>query len=154
MQFKSASSTINLIIVLGMPFIFIAAGIYYYYKIFRLKELNPFDVMIFLCMIFPLYNAITVHVIFDVKILKALFNLSGRFYIIMCSLIYYAVRTDKITIKQYVFANIILCWFCFFLYSYVSLAINPATFKDSLGTDWLDTIRLRAAICTGFPVPS
>jgi hypothetical protein len=133
LQFKSASPAIGLLMVMGMPFIFIFTGIYYYYKIFKMRELNPFDVMIFLCLLLPFYNAIVVHIIFDVKILKALYNLSGRFYIIMCSLIYYSVRSNKITIKQYIYANIILCWLCFFLYSYVSLTINPATFKDSLG---------------------
>ena len=51
----------------------------------------------------------------------------------MCSLIYYSIRTKKITIKQYIYANIILCWFCFALYTIVSLTIDPATFKDSLG---------------------
>ncbi|MDB5228840.1 MAG: hypothetical protein JWN78_3033 [Bacteroidota bacterium] len=133
LQFKSANASIGLIMVMGMPFIFIFTGIYYYYKIFKLKQLNPFDVMIFLCLLVPLYNAIVVHIIFDVKILKALFNLSARFYIVMCSLIYYSIRSKKITIKQYIYANIILCWFCFFLYTFVSLTIDPARFKDSLG---------------------
>jgi hypothetical protein len=133
LQFKSASSAIGLLIVMGMPFIFIFTGIYYYYKTFKMRQLNPFDVMIFLCLLVPLYNAIVVHAIFNVKILKALFNLSGRFYIVMASLIYYSIRSNKITIKQYIYANIILCWFCFLLYSYVSLTIDPAAFKDSLG---------------------
>ncbi|HPA36760.1 MAG TPA: hypothetical protein PLA16_10355 [Chitinophagales bacterium] len=133
LQFKSSSSAIGLIMVMGLPFIFISTGIYYYYKIFKLKELNPIDIMVLLCLILPLYNAITLNIVFDVKILKSLYNLSARIYIIMCSLMYYMMRTNKITIKQYVFANILLCWFCFFLYTYVSLAINPATFKDSLG---------------------
>ncbi|HQD13715.1 MAG TPA: hypothetical protein PLW43_12265, partial [Chitinophagales bacterium] len=128
LQFKSSSSIIGLIMVMGMPFIFISTGIYYYYKIFKLKELNPIDVMILLCLFLPLYNAITLNIVFDVKILKSLYNLSARIYIIMCSLMYYMMRTDKITIKQYVFANILLCWFCFFLYTYVYLAINTATF--------------------------
>ncbi len=133
LQFKSVSSSISLVIVAGMPFIIISTGIYFYYKIFKLKQLNPFDVILLLGVLFPLYNAITVHFIFDVKILKALFNLSGRFYVIMVCLIYYAIRSNKITLKQYASANLVLCWFCLALYTYVSLTINPATFKDSVG---------------------
>jgi len=132
-QFKSVSKILGIVLVAGMPFIIISTGIYFYYKIFKLKQLNPFDVIILIGVLFPLYNAITVHYIFDVKILKALFNLSGRFYVIMVCLIYYAIRANKITLKQYAAANIILCWFCFALYTYVSLTINPATFKDSVG---------------------
>jgi len=133
LQFKSASKVIGILIVMFLPFIFISAGIYYYYKIFQLKQLNPIDAIIFLSLLLPIYNAITVHMIFDVKILKALFNLSSRFYVVMCSLIYYAIRSQKITLKQYVYANLILCWFCFVLYTFVSLTIPPAIFMDSLG---------------------
>lgn len=133
LQFKSASKSIGLLIVLFLPFIFISAGIYYYYKIFQLKQLNPIDAIIFLSLLLPLYNAVTVHLIFDVKILKALFNLSSRFYVVMCSLIYYAIRANKITLKQYMYANLLLCWFCFALYTFISLTIPPATFMSSLG---------------------
>jgi len=133
LQFKSVSSTMSLIIVAGIPFIVISTGIYFYYKTFKLKQINPFDMIILIGVIFPLYNAVTVHAIFDVKILKALFNISGRFYVIMVCLIYYAIRANKITLKQYAAANIVLCWFCLALYTYVSLTINPATFKDSVG---------------------
>ena len=133
LQFNSASKTVGLIIVMFLPFIFISAGIYYYYKIFQLKQLNVIDVIIFLSLLLPFYNAITVHLIFDVKIIKALFNLSSRFYVVMCSLIYYAIRAEKITLKQYIYANLILCWFCFALYTFVSLTIPPATFMSSLG---------------------
>jgi hypothetical protein len=133
LQFKSVSSIIGSVFVLFFPFILIFTGIYYYYKTFKLKQLNLFDVMIFTGAVFPLYNALTVHYIFDVKILKALFNQTGRMYVLMCSLIYYAIRSNKITLKQYTAANLFLCWFCLLLYTYVSLTINPATFKDSLG---------------------
>jgi hypothetical protein len=133
LQFKSVSEVIGAIFVFFFPFVIIFTLIYYYYKIFKLKQLNIFDVIVIVGAIFPLYNAITVHFIFDVKLLKALFNLSGRFYVLMCSLIYYAIRSNKITIKQYTIANLLLCWFCFSLYTYVSLTINPATFKDSVG---------------------
>ncbi len=133
LQFKSASKSIGIIIVLALPFIFLFAGLYYYYKIFQLKELNPIDAIIFLSLLLPLYNAVTVHLIFDVKILKALFNLSSRFYVVMCSLIYYAIRSKKITLQQYIYANLLLCWFCFALYTFISLTIPPATFMDSLG---------------------
>ena len=133
LQFKSASKSIGILIVLFLPFIFISAGLYYYYKIFELKQLNPIDAIIFLSLLLPLYNAVTVHMIFDVKIIKALFNLSSRFYVVMCSLIYYAIRAQKITLKQYVYANLLLCWFCFGLYTFISLTIPPATFMDSLG---------------------
>lgn len=133
LQFKAMSAALGAIIVAGMPFIFISTGIYFYYKIFKLKQLNVFDVILLIGTLFPLYNAITVHFIFDVKILKALFNLSGRFYVIMICLIYYAIRSNKITLKQYAAANLVLCWFCLALYTYVSLTINPATFKDAVG---------------------
>jgi hypothetical protein len=133
LQFKSVSEVIGAIFVFFFPFVIIFTLIYYYYRIFKLKQLNIFDVIVIVGAIFPLYNAITVHFIFDVKLLKALFNLSGRFYVLMCSLIYYAIRSNKITIKQYTIANLLLCWFCFSLYTYVSLTINPATFKDSVG---------------------
>jgi hypothetical protein len=133
LQFKAANASIGLIIVMGMPFIIIFAGIYYYNKIFRLKQLNPIDVIIFVSMLLPLYNAIVLNLVLDVKIIKSLYNLSARFFIIMVSVMYYAIRTNKFTIKQYVYANILLCWFCFGLYTYVSLTIPPETFKDSLG---------------------
>ena len=133
LQFKSASGAIGLIMVMGMPFIFISTGIYYYYKVFKLRQLNPLDVIIFISLLLPLYNAIVINIVLDVKILKSLFNLSARFFIVMVSLVYYAIRSNKITIKQYIYANILLCWFCFLLYTYVSLTIPPATFKDSLG---------------------
>lgn len=133
LQFNSASKVVGILVVMILPVILISAGIYYYYKIFQLKELNPIDLIIFLSLILPLYNAITVHLIFDVKILKALFNLSSRFYVVMCSLIYYAIRSNKITMKQYIYANLLLCWFCFALYTFISLTIPPATFMNSLG---------------------
>jgi hypothetical protein len=133
LQFNSMSGSISLLVAAGLPFIIISTGIYFYYKIFKLRQFNPFDIIILIGTIFPLYNAITLHAIFDVKILKALFNLSARFYVIMICLVYYAIRTNKITLKQFSAANIVLCWFCFLLYSYVSLTINPATFKDQVG---------------------
>lgn len=133
LQFNSASKIAGIIIVAVLPFILLMAGLYYYYKIFQLKQLNPIDAIIFLSLLLPLYNAITVNLIFDVKILKALFSASTRFYVVMCSLIYYAIRSNKITLKQYVYASLMLCWFSFALYTFVSLTIPPATFMSSLG---------------------
>ncbi len=133
LQFNSVSSSISAVVVLILPFIIISVSIYFYYKIFKLKQLNVFDMIILAGAIIPLYNAFTVHFIFDVKIIKALFNQSTRLYVLMICLIYYAIRSNKITLKQYAAANLVLCWFCFALYTYVSLAINPATFKDSVG---------------------
>lgn len=133
LQFKSASGAIGMIMIMGMPFIFISTGIYYYYKVFKLRQLNLLDVIIFISLLLPLYNAIVINIVLDVKILKSLFNLSARFFIVMVSLVYYAIRSNKITIKQYIYANILLCWFCLLLYTYVSLTIPPETFKDSLG---------------------
>ena len=132
-QFNSASKVAGIVIMLFLPFILISAGIYYYYKIFQLKELNPIDIIILLSLLLPFYNAITVNMIFDVKIMKALFNLSSRFYVVMCSLIYYAIRSNKITLKQYLYANLLLSWFCFALYSFVSLTIPPETFISGVG---------------------
>lgn len=132
-QFNSASKVAGVVIMLFLPFILLSAGIYYYYKIFQLKELNPIDIIILLSLLLPFYNAITVNMIFDVKIMKALFNLSSRFYVVMCSLIYYAIRSNKITLKQYLYANLLLSWFCFALYSFVSLTIPPETFISGVG---------------------
>lgn len=133
LQFNSVSSTVGLVVAMFFPFVILSTGIYYYFKIFKLKELNVLDVLIFAGAVIPMYNAFTVHYIFDVKILKSLFNQSSRLYVLMISLIYYAIRANKITLKQYAAANLLLCWFCFALYTYVSLAVNPATFKDSVG---------------------
>ncbi|MFN8295744.1 MAG: hypothetical protein U0T69_06080 [Chitinophagales bacterium] len=133
LQFKSASEAISAIVVLMLPFIFISSGIYYYYKIFQLKQLNPIDAIIILSFTLLIYNAVTVHMIFNVKIVKTLYAGSPRFYVVMCSLVYYVIRSNKVTLKQYVYANLMLCWFCFFLYTFVSLTVDPATFQDSLG---------------------
>ncbi len=133
LQFNSVSKSIGALVAILLPFIILSTGVYFYYKIFKLKQLNVFDVIILAGSIIPLYNAFTVHFIFDVKILKSLFNQSARLYTLMICLIYYAIRSNKITLKQYAAANLVLCWFCFALYTYVSLAINPATFKDSVG---------------------
>ena len=72
------------------------------------------------------------HLIFDIKLLKALFNVTPRVYVVMMSLLYYAIRAGKITLKQYAYSNLILCWFCFALYTYVSLTIPPQVFQDGL----------------------
>lgn len=133
LQFNSASKVVGIVIFMFLPVILIMSGIYYYYKIFKLKQVNIIDAIIFLSLILPIYNAITVHLIFDVKIFKALFSASARFYVVMCSLIYYAIRSNKITLKQYIYANLILCWFCFALYTFVSLTIPPETFISSVG---------------------
>ncbi len=133
LQFNSASKVVGVVIALFLPGILVVAGVYYYYKLFKLKQLNPIDAIIFISLILPFYNAITVHLIFDVKIMKALFSLVPRFYVVMCSLIYYAIRSRKITMQQYVYSNLLLCWFCFLLYSYVSIMIPPQTFISGLG---------------------
>ena len=133
LQFKSASEAISAIVVLMLPFIFISSGIYYYYKIFQLKQLNPIDAIIILSFTLLIYNAVTVHMIFNVKIVKTLYAGSPRFSVVMCSLVYYVIRSNKVTLKQYVYANLMLCWFCFVLYTFVSLTVDPATFQDSLG---------------------
>lgn len=133
LQFNSASKIVGIIIALMLPAILMICGIYYYYKIFQLKTINPLDAIILISLILPIYNAITVHMIFDVKLLKAIFNVTPRFYVVMCSIIYYAIRSNKITLKQYVYANLLLCWFCFILYTVISLTIPPATFIGSLG---------------------
>ena len=65
-QFKSASQVAGVVIMLFLPFILIISGIYYYYKIFQLKQINPIDVIIFLSLLLPLYNALTMHLIFDI----------------------------------------------------------------------------------------
>ena len=132
-QFKSASQVAGVVIMLFLPFILIISGIYYYYKIFQLKQINPIDVIIFLSLLLPLYNALTMHLIFDIKVIKALFSVTGRFYVVMCSLLFYAIRANKITITQYAYSNLVLCWFCFALYTFVSLTIPPQTFQEGLG---------------------
>ena len=120
LQFNSASKVVGVVIALFLPGILVVAGVYYYFKLFKLKQLNPIDAIIFISLILPFYNAITVHLIFDVKIMKALFSLVPRFYVVMCSLIYYAIRSRKITMHQYVYSNLLLCWFCFLFWLFLS----------------------------------
>ncbi|MEZ5055179.1 MAG: hypothetical protein R2807_10540 [Chitinophagales bacterium] len=131
-QFKSASSVAGVVILLFLPFILIISGIYYYYKIFQLKEVNPIDIIIFLSLLLPIYNAVTMYFIFDMKLMKAFYAVTGRFYVVMCSLLYYYIRADKITLKQYAYSNLVLCWFCFGVYTFVSLTIPPQTFMGGL----------------------
>lgn len=132
LQFKSASTAAGVVVALFLPFILIFAGVYYYYKLFKLKQVNPIDAIILISLIIPIYNAINVHLIFDVKLLKALYNVSGRFYVVMSSLLYYFIRSNKITIRQYTYANLLLCWFCLALYAYVSYAIPPQLFEGGM----------------------
>lgn len=132
LQFKSVSSVTGIIVVLFLPFILITSGIYYYFKLFKLKQINPIDAIILISLIIPIYNAVTMHLIFNIKILKALFVVSGRFYVVMSSLLYFLIRSNKITIKQYAYSNLLLCWFCLAVYCYVSYAIPPQLFEGGM----------------------
>jgi hypothetical protein len=128
-QFK-ALKAIELISFICLPFILIFSFLYYYYKVFQLKQLNRVDVIVFLFFLIPMYNAIVIHLVLDVKLLTGLKKVFPSFYISSASLIYYMIRTNRLTIKQYVTSNVMLSWFTLIFYTYVSFTLDPATFKD------------------------
>ncbi|MFN8282453.1 MAG: hypothetical protein U0U67_04520 [Chitinophagales bacterium] len=128
-QFKSLSF-VSALMTVGLPFVLIGSMVYYYYKIFALKQLNRVDLIIFLFMLIPIYNAFTVHYTLDQPLMKALIKVASALFVTSASLSYYMIRTNRLTIKQYVLANVVLCWFTLFFYTYVSFTVNPATFTD------------------------
>jgi hypothetical protein len=103
---------------------------YYYYKIFELKQLNRVDIIVFLFFLIPIYNAFVIHFTLDVKLMTGIKKVFPSFYISSASLIYYMIRTNRLTIKQYVLSNVLLSWFTLVFYTYVSFTLDPATFKD------------------------
>lgn len=128
-QFKSFSF-VSALMAVGLPFVLLGSFIYYYYKIFALKQINRVDLIVFLFMLVPIYNAIVVHYTLDQSLMKALYRLAGSLFVTSASLTYYLIRINKLTIKQYVLANVVLCWFTLLFYSYISFTVNPATFSD------------------------
>ncbi len=132
LQFKSMNASIGAIVVMILPFVFIITGVYYYNKILIRFELNVIDVLVLITFFFPIYNGIMSYLTLGVPIKKMLMVLSARMYIVLTSFTYYLVRTKKLTVKEYVYGNILLCWFSMLLYMYISLTQNPALYKDSL----------------------
>ena len=128
-QFKSLSF-VSALMSIGLPFVLISSMVYYYYKIFALKQINRVDLVVMLFMLVPIYNAFTVHYTLDQPLMKALYRLGGSLFVTSSSFIYYLIRINKMTIKQYVLANVVLCWFTLLFYSYISFTVNPATFSD------------------------
>jgi hypothetical protein len=130
LQFSASSQYMGILMALLFPFLIIVSGIYFYDIILVKKRLNMLDMLIFMTFPMPIYNAFCVHYCLDAKLFKSIFNQSARYFIAATGFIYYLIRTNKFTLKQNLFSALSLCWFSFFLYIYLHLTLNPATYKD------------------------
>ncbi|MEZ4879709.1 MAG: hypothetical protein R2801_06065 [Chitinophagales bacterium] len=133
LQFQESSGVIGALMMLMFPFVMLLSGIYFFDIILIKKRVNFFDIIILYLLVVPVYNSFALYYAFDYPIMKALFNSFGKAFIVSNCLMYFLVRTNKITLKQSFTAALLLCWFSFLLYMYLQLTTNPANYKDSEG---------------------
>lgn len=106
--------------------------IYVFDKVFIKKRFSTIDGLVVLMSMFTFYSAITANFVFDQPILKGIF-VSGKTYLPIISIffLYYLLKTEKITMYQYNFSMLIICWVNLFLYIFLMFTINPAIYKES-----------------------
>lgn len=106
--------------------------IYIFDKVFIKKRFSTIDGLVVLMSLFTFYCAITSNFVFDQPILKGIL-ISGKTYLPIISIffLYYLLKTEIITMYQYNFSMLIICWINLVLYIFLMFTINPAIYKES-----------------------
>lgn len=116
--------------IVGVMVLF--AFVYIFDKVFIKKRFSGIDTLVVLMSSFTFYCAITSNIVFDQPILKGIF-VAGKTYLPLISIffMYYLLKSDKITMVQYNYATLIMCWFTLGLNILLMYTINPALYKDT-----------------------
>jgi len=128
-QFSAVSSIGGIFVVILIPLMLLLTGVYWYVAIFVYKRLSLIDLFVLIWCLTPIYNAIASHLTVDVKILKALINAMPRYLVVSASLMYFLIKSEKITIKQYCLAGVMVGWFDLILYVILNIYLDPQTYK-------------------------
>lgn len=100
---------------------------------FIYKRFTIIDLFVIAWCFTPIYNALASHYTFDIKILKALFPNMSKFIVVSASLLYYLIRYEKITVKQYCMAGVLVGWFDLIMYIFVHVYMDASTYKEDEG---------------------
>jgi hypothetical protein len=106
--------------------------VYIYDKVLIKKRFSGIDLMVVLMSMFTFYTAFNANVVFDQPFLKGIF-VAGKTYLPLISIffIYYLLKSDKISIIQWNYATLIMCWVSLALNIVLMYTINPALYKDT-----------------------
>jgi len=106
--------------------------VYIYDKVLIKKSFSGIDLMVVLMSMFTFYTAFNANVVFDQPFLKGIF-VAGKTYLPLISIffIYYLLKSDTITILQWNYATLIMCWISLALNIILMYTINPALYKDT-----------------------
>lgn len=106
--------------------------IYVFDKVFIKKRFSTIDSLVVLMSLFTFYCAATSNAVFDQPFLKGVI-ISGKTYLPIISIffLYYLLKTETISMYQYNFSMLIICWVNLALYVFLMFTINPAVYKDS-----------------------
>lgn len=132
-QFSATSSLAGLFVVILIPIVLILTGLYYYTALFIYKRFTIIDLFVIAWAFVPIYNALASHFTFDIKILKAIFPNLSKYIIFSASLLYYLIRYEKITVKQYCLAGVMVGWFNLVMYVFINIYMDPMGFKEDEG---------------------
>ena len=132
-QFSSVTSIAGIFVVILVPAMLALTAAYWYIAIFIYRRLSVIDIFVILWCFTPIYNALVSHYTFDVKLIKALGGSLARYLVVSASLMYFLVRNEKITVKQYCIAGVLVGWFDLILYIIINIYMDPATYKADEG---------------------
>jgi hypothetical protein len=132
-QFSATSSFAGIFVLILIPLVLIFTGIYYYSAFFIYKRFTVIDLFVIAWAFVPIYNALATHFTLDVKILKAIFPNMAKYIIFSASLLYYLIRYEKITVKQYCLAGVLVGWFNLVMYVLINIYMDPQGFKEDEG---------------------
>lgn len=106
--------------------------LYIFDKVLIKKRFSTIDTLVVLMSMFTIYCAVTANLVFDQPVLKGLF-VAGKTYLPLISIffLYYLLKTETITMLQYNYATLIMCWFTLALNILLMYTINPALYKDT-----------------------
>jgi hypothetical protein len=106
--------------------------VYIYDKVLIKKRFSGIDLMVVLMSMFTFYTAFNANIVFDQPFLKGIF-VAGKTYLPLISIffIYYLLKSDKISIIQWNYATLIMCWISLALNIVLMYTINPALYKDT-----------------------
>ncbi|MCO5232375.1 MAG: hypothetical protein M9888_01410 [Chitinophagales bacterium] len=106
--------------------------LYVFDKVFIKKRFSTIDGLVVLMSMFTFYTAFAANAVFDQPLLKSIL-ISGKTYlpIISIFLLYYLLKTEIISMYQYNFSMLIICWINLILYVILMFTINPAIYKET-----------------------
>jgi hypothetical protein len=106
--------------------------LYIFDKVLIKKRFSTIDMLVVMMSLFTFYLAITSNLVFDQPVLKGMV-VAGKTYLPLISIffLYYLLKNEKITMLQYNYATLIMCWFTLALNILLMYTINPALYKDT-----------------------